>query len=671
MSKRFFCFIAALLMAVSIGCSSPILKPDTLSSLSFNKSITQSDLSVKAVSASMVSTTSGKRISPVLIRLSAYGGKADGKTDNIKAMQAALSAARNVPGKKIIVLDKGRYIFSPSDYTSSIVIKNIPNLEIRGKGKDKTHIIINNPKGGFVFAEKCENITFSGFSVDWDPLPFTQGVIIAKNDTEGTFDLKIDKGFPSPDGAWYTDAPIHNPHAMRWGVIIDPSGKGLKRNTFDHLFTTSKVTKVSEGVYRMYAEPGHGAYVAKTDLAVGDKYVQITRFNDGAGITFGYCKNTLVQNVVFYSSPGMCIVNLYTDGAIVRDTSITIKPRTKRFITSNGDGFHFGSNKTGPIVEDCNTEGMCDDAINIGQGYPINIIETADKRSIITEPFTTIEKGHEIMIFNPREGTIKLKAKVTNKTTTSTLEGKSASKLTLDVDIPDIVLTSSSATSDYLLNPEVSGSGFIIRNNRFGPQRVRSIFIQTHSGIIENNIIDRSGGYGMFITNEAIYPSAMFPYNITVKNNIIKNSGVSRGMADMPSGAAVLIKAQKYPVNPSNDIYPTADGRITKNIVFTGNKIINPPSAALFIGAAKNVLIENNEITAESSYPTNGNKSLIVLDNCEGVKIKDNTLKDEREGTIAGLHIKNNVAQGNEGVTIDNLKTILANNAKSILDERR
>lgn len=670
MLKQLTCVLMSLILIFLAGCNSNVLeleRPKTTNST--ESAVEQSSTNISNPSEETPSAVDNAL--PVTeFKLSDYGGKGDGKTDNIKAIKDALNAAKYTQGKKVIVLDEGKYLLSPSDFVSSIIISGFVNLEIKGQGSNKTEIVVDNPKGGFAFIEKSQNITLTGFSLDWDPLPFTQGVIVAKDDSEGTFDLKIDEGFPTPDGTWYTEVPKNNPLAMRWGVIVDPSGKGLKRNAFDHLFTSPKVTKLSDRVYRMYTQAGHGAHVASLDLAVGDKYAQITRFNDGGGITFAYCKNAVVDDLIFYSSPGMCIVHMYTDGAVVRNTSIKIKDGTNRYITSNGDGFHFGGNKSGPIVEGCYTEGMCDDAVNIGHGYPTNILERVDNRNIIVDSNNTVEKGHTVIVFNPREGDIKVKAKVIAKKQEVTQAGKEGSMLTLDADIPDIVLTEISATSDYLINPDVGGSGFVIRNNYFGPQRVRNIFIQTHSGVIENNVLEGSGGYGMFITNEAIYPSTMFPYNITIRNNTIKNSGVSKGMADMPNGASVLIQAQKYPVDISGNIYPSANARITTDIKFIGNKIINPPAAALYVGAAKDVEIENNEFSADKSHPTKGDKSLIVLDNCEGVKVKNNTITDEREGTIAGLRIKSNVAGGSNGVLVENLKASLAKGAKDVLDER-
>jgi len=42
----------------------------------------------------------------------------------------------------------------------------------------------------------CSNLTLSGLTVDYDPLPYTQGDIVDVNPAEGWLDVKIHAGYP-------------------------------------------------------------------------------------------------------------------------------------------------------------------------------------------------------------------------------------------------------------------------------------------------------------------------------------------------------------------------------------------------------------------------------------------------------------------------------------------
>ncbi|CAF4718377.1 unnamed protein product, partial [Rotaria sp. Silwood2] len=65
--------------------------------------------------------------------------------------------------------------------SSTILIFNATNLTIRGKGIDQTFLIGYNQVSIF-FAQYCQGLKLTSFSIDYNSLPFTAGYIVNVDD---------------------------------------------------------------------------------------------------------------------------------------------------------------------------------------------------------------------------------------------------------------------------------------------------------------------------------------------------------------------------------------------------------------------------------------------------------------------------------------------------------
>ncbi len=89
-------------------------------------------------------------------------------------------------------------------------------------------ILITNPRIGFLSVNNCSNVIVQGFSVDYDPLPFTQGVVTHNFSTntpkELAIEFQVDTNYPAPTNANYID--LRSNIARRWGMVMDPTRPG-------------------------------------------------------------------------------------------------------------------------------------------------------------------------------------------------------------------------------------------------------------------------------------------------------------------------------------------------------------------------------------------------------------------------------------------------------------
>ena len=596
-------------------------------------------------------------------RLDDYGAKGDGVTDNTQAMMNLLSDIKNVQSFKRVIFGKGTYYFKATSLNVLINLGRIENIEFTGQGPLDTEIIIGNPRAGFMNFHESNNIIVKNLSLDWNPLPFTQGTIVAKDDSKATFDVKIDAGFPDPTGEWYTKNPPGGTGA-RWGVIVDPATNELKAGAADAIWTKSNVDDLGGGIYRLYLESRH--YVSQ--IKVGDKYAQNGRFINESAIGFILCKNTKVENVNIYSCPAIIINNLGTDKSVVRNVKIMKKPGSGRLITSNADAFHYANNRGGILVEDCFTEALLDDAVAINHRAFL-VKEVVSSTEIVIENWINNFVGDPFLIYHPIDGSVVGQSTI-ESIQPFTTKGQWFARVKLTSPIEGIRATDNDKTTDHFYNLNSIGSNFIIRNNKFKQQRVRHLFIESQNGVIEDNILEGAGTVSMIIANEIAhppYPLGIFPSNIVIRNNKIYNGGTSAKW--FKDWSAILVKNMQNPTG--NDLYETARARSATNFEIVGNEIYNSYFHSIFLGAVKTAKVNNNKIINDKDWAGHGKPVPVVFDNCEDIEFANNTIVDERIGVKAAVEIRANTEKGEKGVRITGLKATLPTGAREVNDLRK
>lgn len=132
-----------------------------------------------------------------------------GGTVSWKKNSLEVSNARNRAGTYIthrqgwqwecLTLNQGTYRLD-----SSIIIKDAKHFVLDGNGS--VFIFTNCDNGGFEMIG-CSNVTLKNFTIDFDPLPFTQGTVVDIAANETWFDVYIDKGYRTDLDFFTRDLP--------------------------------------------------------------------------------------------------------------------------------------------------------------------------------------------------------------------------------------------------------------------------------------------------------------------------------------------------------------------------------------------------------------------------------------------------------------------------------
>jgi nitrous oxidase accessory protein NosD len=268
--------------------------------------------------------------------------------------------------------------------------------------------------------------------------------------------------------------------------------------------------------------------------------------------------------------------------------------------------------------------------------------------------------GDRLQVYDPREGRVLAECTVKGL---AELPGQRY-RVQIDKAVAGIRPGGDHLKADTVFNLSASGEGYVIRNNRFIGQRRYGILVRGGKGRIEGNYINGVRGWGIVLANDPGWPEGPLPFNVVIKGNTVINAGASRECGYREDSGSIVVVNMRAG-------WELGKGRDIRNIVIEGNKIIDPVTAAIFVGGAKNITILNNEITASESVPLYEKRGSVRVVNCDGVRIDGLKVVDPRPNCIAAVEILADTAADVNSVVIEKLETKLHKDAVRVLDKRK
>ncbi len=592
-----------------------------------------------------------------VIRVEDFGAAADGKTDCTEAFRKAIAQANEQGPGITIQLGKGRYILSTKMPDEVKEVKDTSNLT--GKAKEEfelfkrsqkvriapcigmagvkgvtlagegvgTEIIITCPMAAAFQVSDCADIVFKDLAIDYDPLPFTQGTITATDTEAGTFDYRIDEGFPSLSEYWFDRCDA------KWGMAFDENRRfrmGAESVTF-----IDNWDELGDRLWRMHLHyPGQGK-----NLKVGDRFVHIARMGGASTLSFSRCGNVTIDNVHIYACGGAATVFSLSEGDIhVDGLQIRPRPGSGRIFSTNADGVHCQACRKGPLIENCVFEGMSDDGMNF-YSPPSIITEILAPDKVRVNSIRVLRKGDRVQIVRPLDGAI-----CAADAEVASAEGD---VVTFAVGIEGLKAGANYTEADTIFNLSACGSGFIVRNNILGGFRGRGVLARAHHGLIENNLIRQTSGQGISICNEPDWPEGPIPADITIRNNTLV--GVVRDASQHRIGA-IEVSACKLGGQ-------TADKPGCHNVVIENNRIVDSPGTAIVLQGVSEAVVRGNMVQLTANDRPVKEYCGIRLKNCQSVKVEDFMMLDQWSRISSAVLLE---GTAKEQVSIENIHADLA-----------
>jgi hypothetical protein len=268
-----------------------------------------------------------------------FGTDPTGHKDSTAGVAAALAYLAS-KGKQTLVFPSGTYRLD-SARQAAISLNNQANITIDGKGST---LLMGNDCLCLAF-DRCTNLILQNLTIDWRPLPYTQGTVSGSG--IGWFEATLDAGFPAVprDGILAIEA-------------YDRSPGNFAKDGF--LLSGEKVLQVS---------PLNGncvriRCVRLTPIPVGTAIVVRFKGNHDA-IRLTQCRDVSFAGVTLHSSPSMGYNIALSSNLSFQQCTIGPPATSQRHLSTNADGIHITNCSGSLVINQCTFEGMGDDAINI------------------------------------------------------------------------------------------------------------------------------------------------------------------------------------------------------------------------------------------------------------------------------------------------------------------
>lgn len=481
-----------------------------------------------------------------------FGAIGDGKADDAPAIRRAIAAAVEAGPGQTVVLPEGRYrlgsvesikhrhIISNAEQGLSlgnisadgqVVIHQAQGLTLQGLGH--VELLPESPYQHALHVIDCKDVTIRNLTVDFDPLPYTQGTVIAFDDqsSDASFDLQLDEGFDPPTREDFTSKV--QPLQARRAIFFDAETGHIDFSIIPkyHIMGIDTIS-ADDRVYRFHFDRNPA-----NDLRIGAKAVVIARRSRHA-VRFLLCENSGCDNVTVYSSPALAFGITHSNAMFIRNCVIEAKPGSGRLQSTNADGVHAKFNRIGPVVENNRFTQMDDDAVNIGSGM-LRVCRQEAPDQLLVDVLYDLKPGDTVYIVSGETGGHLGEAKVVHAELALWRDGRAVRvKLDQAVNIPMTVEDIDGPTSrippvrmpmndrplpTLLASPEGAGKGAIVRNNHFYRHRARAILIRSPQGLVENNLFEDLEGPGLITGQEFGFLEGPAAQGLTVSGNTFRN----------------------------------------------------------------------------------------------------------------------------------------------------
>lgn len=376
-----------------------------------------------------------------------FGTVGDGLADDGPAIGRMMQAAGNKNGVSF-AFDKNRVYrikTPPGDSPWVFTWAGRTDVTFDGGGS----VFLLDPAVRFMKVERCVNVTVRNLAVDYDPLPFAEGTVIAKDPVARTLDVRIAAGFALPPLGGPTREREQSYFAMLW--LTDATGRRSSAHYSVEDMTEASPGSLRERIVRVSAGksgghvPDFGAIVpgeTRITLPVrGVAHRMAAAPNGHVTLLLDENKTLLFEDIAIWSAPLFAAGVLRNEGACTfRRFNIQPKPNSGRVTSSWRDGFHVKGNRAKLLWEDCRLEGMNDDAFNISTHAAGVTKVLSEKEWVIRQiyPLNVMDyrPGDTVLIVDDERGTALGRAKVLEGGMPPMNERGYAQDLRIKVDAP-------------------------------------------------------------------------------------------------------------------------------------------------------------------------------------------------------------------------------------------
>jgi hypothetical protein len=563
-----------------------------------------------------------------------------------KDIQAQIDAAR-AAGAREVRIEPGVYRMRPKPpkppRQPHLTIQDATGLVIDASG---VTLICENATSA-IHLLGCRNVTLKGLTIDYDPLPLTQGTIEAIA-PDGTWtDVRIHAGYP--------ELSLHAPgQAFYW--VYDGETKLIK------LGSTNRAVDAIEdrggGLFRL----DHGKRKYKDTAVPGDLIRMPRKFLSAHGIVQRDCENVTLEDITLYSCPGFGITERGGSSNVYRRIRIVPGPppmgaTEARIFSSMFDGINCAHHRVGPVIENGEFVNTGDDAIAIYSPSAI-VVGPSGCRTVTVAPALeshVFRPGDRVRFYrfadaSSHDATV-VAVELADRKPAALREAvlpfvpearpyqyRKAWTLTLEQEVR-------LDAGDGCENLAQSGRGFRIEGNTIRNGGSRGIVVNQSGGVVRHNRIEHTFLPGIHMFAFIRESGSAFQEDVKILGNRLAWTGRALARRDDWCGAICIAGWDRGLQTPNGH----------RNLLIADNEIRHAVGLNLQIHCASNVVVRGNRFLDTHAVEAPPGKPRLVdngaiawVEQAAGVKFEGNTIRNPGPHAGAGLLVQ---GPGVSGIT--------------------
>lgn len=515
--------------------------------------------------------------------------------------------------------------------SEALRLENLRDFEITGPD---TTLVMTVPRE-ILWIDKCENLRIKGITIDYDPLPFTQGTITSMARDGMTIEFEIHEGYPELKKDMDGKTPRH---------FFDKETRLWKQGTNNFAVPKIEVLEGGRKGRALFTRP-------QTGVGAGD-YICLDRrlLGQGSGVAIRNCRGPVeFEDVVVHASPALAFVGRMCEEQVVfRRVKIERGPRPPnatedRLISTNADGVNFAFCRKGPVLENCEFSFMGDDSVNV-HGVFLPIVRVVSPTEIlvgkpgrINDFYTALRERDVIEIVEGSScrklGKAILKSIAPSPSTEGITPEEFATHLTGYANLGDpfragmpftVYRLNLSEGADFiepgqwLYFPAINCPDYVVKQSHFHDHRGTAMRLMGSNGRIEGNRFERIGKGAIQVGPELRgFNEAGWVENVTISNNVLRDIGFSEDLVGTnsytPGAISVYAStnAKKPPFPRDND-----------NIVIESNIIDGCSVSGIHAYAVNRLIVRNNVISRVNQGDTEATGSAFLLSSQHAIELE-------------------------------------------------
>jgi len=552
---------------------------------------------------------------PVSARGATPGAADSGPAIRQTIADAVAWTAASAKNTARVLFDRGVYRVgddgTPSWY--ALELTETARIELLGDG---TELLMLDPHKGGIAITRSTGITITGFTLDYETPPFTQGVIRAVDPTAGTFQLELLSGFPS-----LTDRTLFA--GAGYGTLHDASSGLFKRGVQSTFSVSYPAAAGADGRWTFTVDPAHRGRMS--DIAVGDGFATGYR-GDRNAIALHQSADTTLKDLIIHAGPGAAVISNNSEATVLRRTVVDVRADSGRWVSVNADGYHHHGGRRGPTVVGNRFARLHDDGMNVySQLRSLQSLSEGDKKLHLAGGSAEVAIGDTLQIVQSSDGTVRGTARVT------AVEGDPRAATPLVVTIAAAV--SGAMAGDHVFNRSYSGSGFVITGNVIEESRGLGVRMKASDGVITDNRMSDLTNWGIWIANDTAYGEGPIgSENLVVSGNQIRRVCLDQTLVPWPTSAAAIM------LQHFTSTYTVGASRVHRNIAISDNTIEDAPRFGVYLGAGTNVTAAKTKISVTAGNPRTDQPSAhFGLENLKNGLVMHATISDQQSPPRAAV----------------------------------